>query len=103
MKGGSYLSVGWNKLHTDPGLIEDFDDPRCRVATHAEEHALSLCGDPRGATIYVARIGRNNEIGMSKPCSKCSVHLHRAGVKKVVYTVGSQQYEESKVRELLEA
>lgn len=97
-KGGRYLSVGWSKLHTHPSQIGDDRESQERVATHAEAHAINMCGDPRNATIYVARIGRNGKIGLSKPCNRCMELIVQAGIKKVVYTASDSTYEEFRVR-----
>lgn len=97
-KGGRYLSVGWSKLHTHPSAIGDDEESRERVATHAEAHAISMCGDPRNATIYVARIGRNGKLGLSRPCRRCMDLIIQSGIKKVVYTASDSTYEEFRVR-----
>lgn len=94
VKGGRYLSVGWSKLHTHPSQVSDDQHRQCRVATHAEAHAINMCGDPKNATIYVARVGRNGQIGLSKPCAKCMEAIINAGIKKVVYTASPTTYEE---------
>jgi deoxycytidylate deaminase len=48
---------------------------------------LSRVADPRGATIYVARVNRTGEPRMSKPCSACARALKDAGVSKIIYTI----------------
>lgn len=60
---------------------------------HAEERAIrnaqSLVGeDLSGMVIYVARSFRNGEPAYSAPCKKCHKLIVKAGIKKVVYTVG---------------
>ena len=66
VKGGSVLSVGQSKLHSNPAHC-DFEMPgiRERVSVHAEADALSRCGSPKGAVLYVARIGRNGKPAIS--------------------------------------
>jgi deoxycytidylate deaminase len=57
------------------------------ISVHAEVDALSRCNDPRGATIYVARVNKRGEERMSRPCISCEKALLEAGVKKVIYTL----------------
>lgn len=87
VKGGSVQSVGVNKWKNP--MKPDFPpadyDPT--VSVHAEIDALSRCGDPRGATIYVARVNKSGEERMSRPCIDCEKALIKAGVKKVIYTL----------------
>ena len=94
MKGGSVLSVGQSKLRTNPANC-DFDVPgtRERVSEHAEMAALRRCGNPKGASLFVARIGRNGKVAMAKPCSRCRDSLIEAGIKKVFYTVLPEKFE----------
>lgn len=89
-KGGSLRSVGLNKLHTKASIASDehLED----LSTHAEEDALRRCGNPKGATIYVARVGRNGKPALAKPCEHCEPMLRNAGVKRVIYTIGPKEY-----------
>lgn len=87
IKGGRTLGVGINTTRNDPNIV---DNPKVDAATHAEVAAVRACGDPtnlRGATIYVARAGRNGKSMMSKPCPLCQDFLDNLGIKKVVYTL----------------
>lgn len=91
-KGGSTLSTGMSRILTEPRLVEEGSGLLRRISVHAEIDALRQCGDPVGSTIYVARIGRNGQVGLSKPCSQCEDELTRAGVKKVIYTINDREY-----------
>ena len=57
--------------------------------THHAEVACIL-GLPRqvtkGATIYVARVGKDGEIKNSRPCEICQAVLKHVGVKRAIYT-----------------
>ena len=88
VKGGNVLAVGQSKLRTNPANC-DFEVPgvRERVSQHAEIDALTRCGNPKGAVVYVARIGRSGNIRLAKPCKSCQRKLIEAGVKRIVYTV----------------
>lgn len=46
-----------------------------------------------GSTVYVARTRREDgELAMAKPCIRCENALRHRGVKKVVYTIGPDEY-----------
>lgn len=100
VKGGSLLSVGWSKLHTDPALVDQHKHRFCRVATHAEVHAINMCKNPAGATLYVARVNRNDQVGMSKPCKKCMQAIQEAGIRKVFYTTNDGEVEMLRKQEI---
>jgi deoxycytidylate deaminase len=93
VRGGSVQSVGLSKLRTNPAVC-DFDVPgvKGKVSTHAEIDALNRCGNPKGAVIYVARVGRSDSIALAKPCKSCQRALIEAGIKRVVYTINGIEY-----------
>ena len=88
------LSVGQSRLRCNPAHC-DFDvlGVKERVSVHAEQDALSRCGDPKGAILYVARIGRSGNVGLAKPCGSCQRKLIKAGVKRVYYTVDAEHFD----------
>jgi len=63
-----------------------------RTTLHAELGAiLGVDRDiTEGATIYVARIGKDGDYKISKPCSMCHEALKHVGVKRVVYTIDNE-------------
>ncbi len=85
VRGGRVLSVGVNKWRNRylPASV-DYDP---NLTVHAEIDALSRLENPRGATIYIARVNNQGKAMMSRPCIRCEAELQRLGVKKVVYTV----------------
>ena len=87
--GGRVLGIGVNTNRNDPAII---GDAQLAYSVHAEVAALRAWGGTnlKNATIYVARIGRNGDPMMSKPCVKCQEALKAAGVKKVVYTIDNE-------------
>lgn len=89
VRGGSVLSVGLNKWRNEVALVEQLhkDGRSANVSVHAEIDALSRVADPRGATIYIARVNRTGDPRLSKPCGACSKALKEAGVSKIVYTI----------------
>lgn len=84
VKGGSLLSTGRSRKTNDPSQIQD--GLGCSI--HAEQAALKAArkSNVSGSVMYVARIGRDGDIKLAKPCSECEALLRKAGVKKVVYT-----------------
>lgn len=82
VKSSKVLSVGTNKYRNDPRFVE-YDG----VSWHAEEMALKgMPTDPKGSTIFVARVGRNGRLLLAKPCTRCNMALKAAGVSTVFHT-----------------
>ena len=80
---GNILSVGSNKYRNDPNTCEYLG-----ISWHAEEVALNLLtpGAAEGARMYVARIARKGQISMARPCARCLIAIHQAGISSVFYT-----------------
>ena len=53
---------------------------------HAEMRALSQVSDASGAILQVARVRRDGQLGLAKPCSNCEERIRAAGVRTVEYT-----------------
>ena len=90
VKGGNVLSIGRNRYKTHPGAVGTNPDggQYCR-SIHAEMDAINRVKDKeklQGATIYVARKGRNEKPGMSCPCKMCQRAISEAGIRKAVFT-----------------
>lgn len=81
VRGGSLLSIGYNRYRNDPSMV---DIPG--VSYHAETVAVRRAGDPRGATIYIARVTRSGLMGMAKPCLRCQRFLLENGIRDIVYS-----------------
>ena len=78
------MSVGVNKWRNNPTSIEP-SKVKWVCSVHAEVDALSRVNDPRGATVYVARVNGRGEMLLSRPCDTCLNVLIQAGVSKVVH------------------
>ena len=89
VRGGSVLSVGFNKWRNRPPMLFNSlpKDELKMLTIHAEVDALSHLKDAAGATIYVARVNKNSEPRYSRPCDDCYAAIKAAGIKKIVYTV----------------
>ena len=78
----NYCSFGSRFQHEHSG----------RTTLHAELGAI-LGMDRKiteGATVYVARVGKDGDYKLSKPCSMCHEALKHVGVRKVVYTINNK-------------
>ena len=82
VRGGSVLSLGINKFKNNPQFILDYDE----CSTHAEIDAIRRAGDCKGATIYVARVNKQSQTRLSRPCNRCYTAIKTAGIKKIVFT-----------------
>jgi deoxycytidylate deaminase len=89
IKGGSIINTSCNK-----NRLVSFGSRFCKdhdgVATlHAELGAI--LGLDRtvteGATLYVARVGKDGGFRLSKPCSMCHQVMIHVGIKKVFWTI----------------
>lgn len=93
VRGGSIISISANSdNHTAFG--QRFRTSPGRATQHAE--VACVLGVDRtmtnGGVIYVARVNRSGEWKMSKPCSMCHEVMKFVGVKKVVYTIGPNEW-----------
>ena len=89
VRGGSVLSFGVNKWRNKSINPPTSDEYNPNLSYHAEVDAINHANsDLRGATIYVARIGKDGTHRLSRPCMRCTKALKKAGIKKVVYTTG---------------
>jgi deoxycytidylate deaminase len=79
------MSIGINKWRNDPENIQQ-SIVKSSCSVHAEVDALSRVNDPRGATLYVARISRAGKNLLSAPCPNCWESITNAGIRKVVFT-----------------
>ena len=89
IKGGSVINTSCNK-----NRLVSFGSRFCKdhdgVATlHAELGAI--LGIERniteGATLYVARVGKDGGFRLSKPCSMCTAAMEYVGIKRAYWTI----------------
>lgn len=86
VKSGRVLSKGSNSTRNVP---RDWM-PREAWSTHAEEACLKNIGESAaGGTLYVARLNKNGQARMSKPCEACTEVATNAGITRVVYTTNN--------------
>lgn len=91
VKNGNQIGSGINALKNNPKSLEPGYKAFGVVSVHAEIAAIRSCkkSNLEGATIYVARMGKNGAMAMSRPCENCQKALKEAGIKKVFYTIDS--------------
>lgn len=88
VKSGRVLAIGINKFRNHPAqTASDRIQDECSV--HAEIDAISRC-DPRGASLFVARVNNSGEVRYSRPCKRCGAILEKVGIKKVVWSSGKE-------------
>lgn len=86
VKSGRVLGMGYNKHRNDPGVIME-GRHRLDCGYHAEAVAIKDAGgNARGATIFVARINRQGDDLLSKPCEYCQELIQESGIKNVIWT-----------------
>lgn len=82
VRGGSLLAVGANKIRNIPSARV----PRAAWSTHAEASCLRQISDPRGVTLYIARVTKQGKTRLARPCPLCWNMIYNMGVTKIVYT-----------------
>lgn len=90
VKSGRVLAFGVNKWR-NRDMVAAQTEYNPNLTYHAEVDALNRFQDVRGATVYIARVGKAGEMRFSRPCSRCLVALKEAGIKKVVYTTNDMK------------
>ena len=86
VKSGRVLGLGYNKRRNHPRVIMD-GRHRLDSGYHAEAVAIKDAGDNvRGATIFVARVNKQGDDLMSKPCEHCQELIQESGIKNVLWT-----------------
>jgi len=89
VKGGRVLSTGINKERNHPAIVSS-NHIKEHCSVHAEVDALKRIENPKGATIYIARVNRRGQNRESQPCRACYKTLKNAGIKKIVYTTSEE-------------
>lgn len=103
VRGGSVVSVGYNKRNTN-SFVEHFTDLArgqrdwC-MSTHAEMDAVLQVRskiDLRGSKIYTIRKHKDTDkysvFGMAKCCEICQHVLYNYGIKKAYYTINDHTH-----------
>ena len=87
---GNILSSGINsysKTHPLQAKYANLNDERHHVFLHAEIAALvKNRSEEKASKIYVARLLKNGEYALAKPCPMCSMAIKEAGIEEIIYT-----------------
>ena len=85
VRGKDRLSVGYNSYVTHSAM---YKINKVKPFLHSEVAAIMGVRhkDLDGATIYVARVTKGNNIGLSRPCPTCMQVMRMFGIEKIVYT-----------------
>ena len=92
-QGGQEFHLGAVGVRKDGATVHAHNSYRrgaLSPLSHAEYRILSRLG--RGETLYVARVLHDDSWGMARPCSGCMEAMKNRGVKKVIYTIGPDEY-----------
>lgn len=92
------LGVGYNQPKTHP-ISKD----TLMQQIHAEMSLVVRCtsNELEGADVIVARCRPSGKPGLAKPCKYCEGILRRYGVRRVFYTINSDNAENPILEELL--
>ena len=88
VKGSSVRSISCNK-HRHCSFGARFRrESRGDATLHAELGAILGMdrSTTQGSTVYIARINKEGEARISKPCSMCEAAMRHVGVRRVYYT-----------------
>lgn len=87
-KSGRTLNIANNQPKNSPSIG---GVPLNRCSTHAEV-AVTRMTNARGTVVYIARIGRNGQPALAKPCKACQEHMKELGVKRAFWTIDKTSY-----------
>ena len=91
VKSGRVLGMGYNKARNAPHVVME-GRHRLDCGYHAEYVAIRDAGEKaRGATIFVARVNKNGDDLLSKPCDNCQKLIVESGIKSVIFTYSHHQ------------
>lgn len=98
-KGGKIVSSATNSVRyaSYPVRYAHHDDMH---STHAEVAAIMKVRkkvDLDGAKLWVARLKRTGDVGLSKPCPMCQEVIARHGIHRVYYTIDDNTFATWKV------
>ena len=86
----SIVSVGMNSYKTHPLMATRTLWP----FLHAEQHAIIRAGldNCEGLDLYIARVLKNNDLAMSKPCDVCIKLIEDVGIKNVYHSTNTKDF-----------
>jgi deoxycytidylate deaminase len=99
VRGGSVLSVGYNKRTTNSFVDHFIEQSRgirdfCET-THSEMDAVLKArakSDLRGSKIFVVRRKKDGSFGTARPCEICQKVLFSYGISRAIYSIDDRTY-----------
>lgn len=92
VKRNAVISIAINIMNKTHPLQQKYSRKKFSIGSHAETRCC--LGIPYSelnkSTLFVARILKNGTPALSKPCIGCQEILIELGVRKVFYTINSQ-------------
>ena len=87
------VGLGFNQMKKTHPKQERFNTMEEPIGLHAEVHACIGVPTPhlQGSTLYIARLLKNGNLAMSKPCESCRRFLIFAEVRRVIYTISNSE------------
>lgn len=92
-KGSRLLSIGWNNTKTHPASTTRYNAQHAEFNCLIGQHKIDVCG----ATLFVVRLTKASNDGVSKPCEHCEKLIRAAGVRKVFYINRKNEIESMKL------
>jgi len=86
----SIVSIGMNSYKTHPLMAARTEWP----FLHAEQHAIIRAGvdNCEGLDLYIARVLKNNDLALSKPCKVCTELIKDVGIKNIYYSTNAKEF-----------
>ena len=84
------VAVGTNSYKTHPLMA-----PRTAWPfLHAEQHCIIRAGveNCEGLDLYIARVKKDNNLALSKPCSVCAELIMDVGIKRTFYSTDEKEF-----------
>lgn len=94
VRAGNVVGIGSNRDRNFPRILGEAHLKTGNTSYHSEISALrSARRTTRSSSkchfvVYIARVNKKGEPMYSRPCDACHKQLLKAGVTRVVYTVG---------------
>jgi len=100
VKKGKVLSFDYNRMNRSHPVQQKFSKTPFTIGLHAEIACCLGVGlrDLENSSVYVARVLRNGESALARPCQGCERFLRNVGVREVFYT-GQNSVERMKLEE----
>ena len=84
------VSIGMNSYKTHPLMAARTSWP----FLHAEQNAIIRAGmdNCEGLDLYIARVLKNNDLAMSKPCKVCIKLIEDVGIRNIYYSTNAKEF-----------